>query len=179
MPAHSAEIRFDPTAPPVAILAAAESIQAATKAASASASASSSSASAAAAAAHVQLLPTAGATVPTLTLPNSTQVLSGSSLLLRYLGRVGCEELGLSLYGRGAAQSVQVDFFLDLAPALANKDTLNQYAKIIDEHLANRTTLVGDKGITIADLSVWENITGQSLAHTPTPSHTQHNHRQF
>ena len=166
------EIRYDPNAPPVALLAAAEIIQTAAAAQAAPAhAASSASAASATAPVHLRLLPTAGTTVPTLTLSSCASVLSGATLLLRYLGRLSSDVhsasgLSCALYGTGAAQNVQVDFFVDLAPSLANKDTLNSYAKIIDDHLRDRTTLVGDKGITIADLAVWENLLGQQHKHT-------------
>lgn len=169
------EIRYDPNLPPVALLAAAEIIQSAAAAAAAPASAASAaSSSASSAPVHLRLLPTAGTAVPTLTLSDCSSVLSGSTLLLRYLGRLSADVhsasgLSCALYGTGASQNVQVDFFLDMAPALSNKDTLNSYAKILDEHLRDRTTLVGDKGITIADLAVWEQLLGQDTMHTEPP----------
>ena len=80
--------------------------------------------------------------------------------MLRYVSRVCCDA-GVPLYGRGPSQATQADFFLDLCPLLGNKDTLAQNAALLDDHLANRTTLVADDGITIADLAVFESITGQ------------------
>jgi hypothetical protein len=162
MPANTAEIRYDPSKPPVAILAAVDLLARAGPAAAASSSA------ATAAVPHVQLLPTAGLSTPSVTLPDSTQVLIGSSLVLRYLAHASVAAGSGSLYGTGASQRAQVDFFLDLSPLLVNKDTLNKYAAVINEHLAVRTTLVAEQGITVADLAVFEALTSQSRNHAHT-----------
>jgi hypothetical protein len=146
----SAEIRYDPAHPPVAVLAAAEWLRLAAPAA----------ASASASAAPIQLIPIAGLTPPTITLPGTAQVLSGASLLLRYIGRLASDS-HLHLAGRNASEGAQADFFLDLVPLLGNKDTLNKYAQQINDHLAQRTVLVGDSGAaTLADFAVWEALTG-------------------
>jgi hypothetical protein len=60
-------------------------------------------------------------------------------------------------------ESTQCDYFLDLAGLCTNKDTLNKYAQIVNDHLTHRTVLVGESGITIADLYVWEQLAGECL----------------
>jgi hypothetical protein len=102
----------------------------------------------------------------------SSSPLTGATYILRYLGRIARGVSGQSLYGASAAESTQIDYFLDFAQLCTNKDTLNKYAQIINDHLANRTVLVGEIGITIADLYVWEQIAGQSRASISRHFHT-------
>lgn len=102
-------------------------------------------------------------------------VVTGASYILRYLARLSSAVGGssLSLYGATAEMQTQVDYFLDLAALCTNKDTLNKYAQLVNDHLAHRTVLVGERGLTIADLFVWEQLVGQSQAPAGTITHTQ------
>lgn len=123
---------------------------------------------------HMSFLPMAGVSTPEMTMPDGSIVV-GAPYILRYLARLG-SSVSLSLYGAEAAQSVQIDYFLDLAALVSNKDTLSKYAEMINNHLQHNTVLVGE-ALSIADLYVWEQIVANTRwAHFSKTSAAQFPH---
>lgn len=84
---------------------------------------------------------------PILTIVKSKDAISGSSTILRYLGRINQQ------YGADHLEAAQVDYFLSSLDQLADKAMLPAAAASLNTHLATRTVLVGH-GATVADYAV-------------------------
>nr|AFK45146.1 unknown [Lotus japonicus] len=82
--------------------------------------------------------------------------LHGTSVLLRYVGRVS----GLvDFYGQNAFETGQIDEWLEYAPVLSSGPAFENGCKYIDGYLEKRSLIVG-YSLSIADLAIWAGLAG-------------------
>ncbi|XP_057961886.1 glutamate--tRNA ligase, cytoplasmic [Malania oleifera] len=89
---------------------------------------------------------------PTFLFSNGLK-LHGTNVLLRYVGRVA------DFYGQNAAESGQIDEWLDYVPVLSSGSEFEGACSFVDGYLLNRTFLVG-YSLSIADIAVWAGLVG-------------------
>uniref|UniRef100_A0A1J3FK10 glutamate--tRNA ligase n=1 Tax=Noccaea caerulescens TaxID=107243 RepID=A0A1J3FK10_NOCCA len=95
-------------------------------------------------------------TVPTFVFSDGRK-LSGTSVLLRYVGR-SANTLP-DFYGSNAFDSSQIDEWVDYATVFSSGSEFENACNRVDKHLETRTFLVGHS-LSIADVAIWSALAG-------------------
>ncbi|XP_022969395.1 glutamate--tRNA ligase, cytoplasmic [Cucurbita maxima] len=82
--------------------------------------------------------------------------LHGTSVLLRYIGRVANIP---NFYGQNAYESSQIDEWLEYAPILSSGSAFESACSYVDKYLERCTFLVGHS-LSVADVAVWSGLAG-------------------
>ncbi|EOA19732.1 hypothetical protein CARUB_v10003812mg [Capsella rubella] len=98
----------------------------------------------------------AATTVPSFVFSDGRK-LSGTTVLLRYVGR-SANKL-LDFYGHDAFDSSQIDEFVDYASVFSSGSEFENACGRVDKYLESHTFLVGDS-LTIADVAIWSALAG-------------------
>ncbi|CAG7895813.1 unnamed protein product [Brassica rapa] len=98
----------------------------------------------------------AATTVPTFVFSDGRK-LSGTSVLLRYVGRSAKSLPGF--YGHDAFESSQIDEWVDYAPVFSSGSEFENACSRVDKYLQSGTFLVGHS-LSIADVAVWSALAG-------------------
>ncbi|XP_009129934.1 glutamate--tRNA ligase, cytoplasmic [Brassica rapa] len=98
----------------------------------------------------------AATTVPTFVFSDGRK-LSGTSVLLRYVGRSAKSLPGF--YGHDAFESSQIDEWVDYASVFSSGSEFENACTRVDNYLQSGTFLVGHS-LSIADVAVWSALAG-------------------
>ncbi|CAN6858796.1 unnamed protein product [Brassica oleracea] len=98
----------------------------------------------------------AATTVPTFVFSDGRK-LSGTSVLLRYVGRSAKSLPGF--YGHDAFESSQIDEWVDYACVFSSGSEFENACTRVDKYLQSGTFLVGHS-LSIADVAVWSALAG-------------------
>ncbi|CAK9311775.1 unnamed protein product [Citrullus colocynthis] len=97
----------------------------------------------------------ASGSAPTFLFTNGSK-LYGTSVLLRYIGRVTNIP---NFYGQNAYESSQIDAWLEYAPILSSGSAFESACSYVDKYLERQTFLISNY-LSLADVAIWSGLAG-------------------